>query len=110
MSAPGDAEIWATIIGLALATYAIRFSFLGLIGARPLPPAVVRALSFVPVTVLPALAAPAVFGADDGGLALDPVRVLPAAMAVAVGMATGRLLPGLLAGAGAWGLAAAAGL
>ncbi|MFQ5438947.1 MAG: AzlD domain-containing protein, partial [Paracoccaceae bacterium] len=52
--------LWIVIILLALGTYLIRFSFLGLIGGRELPNWVLRHLRYVAVAVLPGLVAPLV--------------------------------------------------
>ena len=98
----GDTLIWSVIGALALATYAIRYSFIGLIGDRRLPPVLVEALGFVPVTVLPALVAPAVFTDADGALALDAARVLAAGATVAVGIWLRSILPALVAGSGVY--------
>lgn len=94
----GDALIWSVILGLGLVTYLIRYSFIGLIGDRRLPPVLVQALGFVPVTVLPALVAPMVFGGPDGGLALEAPKLGAAAAVLAVGILTRHLLGALLAG------------
>ena len=53
-------QIWVIILALALGTYLIRLSFLGLVGRRPLPPAVLRLLRYTPVAVLPGMVAPLV--------------------------------------------------
>ena len=45
---------WIVLPALALGTYAIRFSFLGTLGARPLPLWLTRALRYTAVAVLPA--------------------------------------------------------
>ena len=42
------AEIWLIIGLLAAGTFAIRFSFLGLIGDREMPPMVLRMLRYTP--------------------------------------------------------------
>ncbi|HID66820.1 MAG TPA: AzlD domain-containing protein, partial [Roseibacterium sp.] len=42
-------QIWLIIIVLGLATFAIRFSFLGLIGDRKLPDWMLRHLRYTPV-------------------------------------------------------------
>ena len=54
------ARIWLVILGLGAGTFAIRLSFLGLIGDRQLPGWAMRLLRYVPVSVLPALVAPLV--------------------------------------------------
>jgi len=100
-----DTKIWVTIAGLAAVTYLIRLSFVGLLAGRRLPPAVTRALGFVPVTVLPALIAPMVLSGEDGGIALDPAIILPAAGALILGMATRNVLAGIVGGLGGYGLA-----
>ncbi len=48
------------IIGMTLVTIAVRYPVLVLVGKIPLPPAVVRALKFVPTAVLTAIITPAV--------------------------------------------------
>ena len=57
-----DTAIWTTIIALGLGTFLIRFSFMGLVGSRELPPWLTRHLRYVPVAVLPGLVAPLVVG------------------------------------------------
>ncbi|GAB4463886.1 MAG: hypothetical protein Kow00120_30170 [Anaerolineae bacterium] len=55
-------------IGMALVTFAVRYPLLAFTGRVSLPARVVRALRFVPVAVLSALVAPAMFmpaGAPD---------------------------------------------
>ncbi len=80
-----DLKIWFVILCLGIGTYLIRFSFVGIMGARPLPGWLVRMLRFVPVAVLPALTAPlAVWPAATGG-ETDPARIAAAAAALAVG-------------------------
>jgi len=105
-----DASIWITVIGLALATYAIRFSFLGILAGRSLPPAVVRALGFVPVTVLPALIAPMVLTGPGGGIEVDPAILGAALASLAAGMALRNMLAGILGGIGGYLACAAIGL
>ena len=94
-----DGLIWSVIVGLAVITYLIRWSFIGLIGDRPVPKPIAEALEFVPVTVIPALVAPAVFTGTDGEFAIVPAQILAALAALGVGMAARKLLPALLAGA-----------
>src|SRR3989475_7913819 len=51
---------WLIILGMGLVTYAVRLSIIALSGRSDVPPAVRRALRFVPPAVLTALAAPAI--------------------------------------------------
>jgi branched-subunit amino acid transport protein len=52
--------LWIVIIGLALASYVLRFVFLGFMGGRPIAPWLMRHLRYTAVAVLPALVAPLV--------------------------------------------------
>ena len=93
------AEIWFIIASLAVGTYLIRFSFLGIIGARPMPPFVLRLLRFTPVAVLPGMVAPLVVWPDATGGDFDPVRGAAAAATVAVAYWKRNALWGVAAGA-----------
>lgn len=89
---------WATILGLGLGTFAIRFSFLGAVGGRPLPGWALRLLRYVPVAVMPALAAPlVVYPAATGG-ETDPARLAAAGVALVVGATTRNALWSIGAG------------
>jgi len=53
------ARVWALIIGMGVITYILRLSMIVLLGRVQLPPAVLRALRYVPAAVFSALIAPA---------------------------------------------------
>ncbi len=78
-------QIWLIILTLGLATYLIRFSFLGLIGDRQIPDWLLRHLRYTPVAILPALVTPAVLwpAASDGALSIP--HLTAAAVTLAVG-------------------------
>ncbi len=92
-------EIWTIIIVMGIGTFLIRFSFLGLIGNRPMPAFVLRLLRYTPVAVLPGMVAPLVLwpAATDGQF--DPVRVLAACATVLIGIWTRNVLWAILGGA-----------
>ena len=92
------ARIWVVMIAVGIGTYTIRYSFLGLIGDRPLPGWLLRALRYVPVAVLPALVAPLVVwpAATDG--APDPARLLAALAALVIGAAMRSVLGAVFGG------------
>lgn len=79
-------QLWTVILGLGLTTFVLRFSFLGLIGNRQLPPLVLRLLRYTPMAVIPGLVAPAaVWPAATGG-ETDPARLCAALATVAAGL------------------------
>ena len=92
------AEIWTIFAIMGVGTFLIRFSFLGLIGNRPMPSFVLRLLRFTPVAVLPGMVAPLVLWppATDG--ALDLTRLLAAFAAVAIGIWTRNVLWAVVGG------------
>ena len=92
-------EIWTIIVLLGLGTYLIRFSFLGLVGDRRLPPLLLRLLRYTPVAVIPGLVAPLVLwpAATEGQP--DPARLLAALVTLLTGWWTKNLLAAIAAGA-----------
>jgi branched-subunit amino acid transport protein len=93
------AQIWAIILALALGTFALRYSFLGLIGRRRLPEWALRHLRYTPVAVLPGLIAPLVLfpAATDGQP--DPARLLAAGVTLGIGYWTKNVLWAIIGGA-----------
>lgn len=79
------AQIWLIIVVLGIGTFLIRFSFLGLIGTRPMPQILLRLLRYTPVAVLPAMVAPLVIWPAATAGAPEPVRIAAAIAALAVG-------------------------
>ncbi len=94
-----DAEVWIVILAIAVGTFLIRFSFLGLIGSRALPDWALRLLRYAPVAVIPGLVAPLVFWPAATGGEPDVPRLAAAAATLAVGMRTKNVLAAVLAGA-----------
>jgi branched-subunit amino acid transport protein len=92
-------EIWFIIAGLGIGTFLIRFSFLGLIGNRPLPPWVLRHLRYTPVAVLPALIAPLVLWPAATGGQPDLPRLAAAAVTLATGMLSKNVILSIAGGA-----------
>ncbi len=91
-------QIWTIILVTGIGTWAIRFSFLGLIGKRPLPDWALRHLRYTPVAVIPGLMAPMVVfpAATDGQT--DPARLAVVALTVAVGVWTRNAILAMVAG------------
>ncbi len=92
------AQIWIVIAILGVATFLIRFSFLGLIGDRNLPTLVMRLLRYTPVAVLPGMVAPLVLwpAANEG--VFDPARGLAAIAALGAAYKMRNPLWGMIAG------------
>ncbi|MGR3500882.1 AzlD domain-containing protein [Pseudaestuariivita sp.] len=94
-----DLVIWTVIVFLGIGTYLIRFSFLGFLGDRELPPWLLQHLRYVGVAVLPALVAPMILWTDGPGSAIDPVQLVAAMAGFAAGWRFG-VIPALVVGMG----------
>jgi branched-subunit amino acid transport protein len=94
-----ELTIWAIIITTGIGTYLIRFSFLGLIGARRMPDWVLRHLRYTPVAVIPGLVAPLVVWPAATGGETDPARLLAASVALVVGLWSRSFFVALICGA-----------
>jgi branched-subunit amino acid transport protein len=92
------AEIWLIIALLGAGTFLIRFSFLGIIGDRPMPPVVLKLLRYTPVAVLPGMVAPLVLWPAATGGAPDPARLIAALATIAVGIWTRSAIKAIGAG------------
>lgn len=99
-----DAQIWTIILVMAVATYFVRFSFLGLVGDRKMPDWVLRHLRYTPVAVLPGLVVPLVVWPDATGGETDPIRLAAAFVTVLVAWWRGGMLSGAAAGAATFGI------
>ncbi|MBE3639439.1 AzlD domain-containing protein [Mangrovicoccus algicola] len=97
---PDAVTVWAVIAGLAIGTFVIRFSFLGLVGQRRFPEWALRMLRYTPMAVLPGLVAPLVLWPEATGGAPDPARLLAAAATVIAGIWTRSVLWSVAAGFG----------
>ena len=79
-----DAQIWIIIFGLGLGSYALRLSFLGIIGNRDLPEWVLRHLRYTAVAVMPGMITPLILFPQATGGTLDPVRLGAAVATLAI--------------------------
>ncbi len=89
---------WIVVPALGVGTYVIRFSFLGILGNRPLPSALRRALRYTAVAILPGLVAPAVLWPPATGGEVDPPRLAAALVTMLVGIVTRSVIGAILAG------------
>ncbi|MEM6304546.1 MAG: AzlD domain-containing protein [Pseudomonadota bacterium] len=95
-----DATLWIVIIGLGVGSFLLRFSFIGLVGKREMPPWLMRHLRYTAVAILPALVAPQVVWPAATGGAPDAPRMAAAVATLAVGLITKNVFAAILAGAG----------
>ena len=79
-------DFWLLTALLAVGTFLIRFSFLGIFGGRSVPHWAQMHLKYVGVAVFPALVAPLVMWPEATGGAVDPVRLVAAVAAFLIGL------------------------
>lgn len=79
-------DILLLFVGLGVVNFLMRLSFIGLLGKRPIPAALQKALRFVPLAILTAITVPEVL-LRDGRLVASPLDAKVIAAAVAVGVA-----------------------
>ncbi|PTW51979.1 AzlD domain-containing protein [Rhodovulum kholense] len=94
-----DAAFWSLTAALAVGTFLIRFSFLGIFGRRTLPPWALLHLKYVGVAVFPALVAPLVLWPEATGGTPDPARLIAALAALVAGLRI-SVVAAILAGMG----------
>ena len=89
---------WIIVAGLALGSWLLRFSFLGLIGSKDLPEWLKRHLRYTVMAVLPGIIAPLVFLPKATGVVFDLPRFLAAAVTLGVGLWTKNLFFAVITG------------
>ncbi|WP_071672980.1 AzlD domain-containing protein [Nioella nitratireducens] len=100
MTGWSDTAIWVVVVGLGLGTFAIRYSFLGLLGNRDLPEWVLRHLRYTAVGILPALITPMVLWPDATDGQTDPARLTAALVALSAGYLTKDAIVTIVSGLG----------
>ncbi|WP_300036574.1 AzlD domain-containing protein [uncultured Roseobacter sp.] len=91
--------LWTVIIGLGLGSYLLRFTFIGLVGDRPMPAWLLRHLRYTAVAVLPALVAPQVVWPAATGGEPDLPRLTAACVTLLVGYFSRNVFAALISGA-----------
>ena len=85
--------LWITILGAGAVTFALRFSFIALLGRIEIPPFFGLALRFVPAAVLTAVVIPLLFYADGAlDASLGNERVLAGLVAALIAWRTRNVL------------------
>lgn len=91
--------LWVTIIIIGLLTLGIRLSFMVFMGKLQVSPIVQQALRFVPIAVLSALIAPALFFPSGSlNISLSNIRLLAGILAILVAWRTKNVLLTILSG------------
>ncbi|MEM9212677.1 MAG: AzlD domain-containing protein [Pseudomonadota bacterium] len=91
-------DVWIIITGLAIGTFLIRFSFLGIIGGRDLPDWMTRHLRYVSVAVLPGLIAPLVVWPAANNGEPEPARLIATGVAIGVGIVFRSVIWAIISG------------
>ncbi len=94
-----DTTFWILTICLGIGTFLIRFSFLGILGGRQMPDWALLHLKYVGVAVFPALAVPLILWPEAPQTAMDPLRIVAAAMTLFAAM-RGSIVTAIAAGMG----------
>lgn len=94
-----DATLWTIILSMGLGSFLLRFSFLGVVGNRPLPQWLLRHLRYTAVAILPAMVAPLIAFSNAAGTGPDPARLASAGVVIIVGYLRQSAISGILAGA-----------
>lgn len=97
-------DVWLTIAGLAVATFAIKGTGPLLLGGRELPPRALEAIALLAPALLAALVVTETLGGEDKSLVLDARAVGVGAAAVALALRASLLIAVVVA-AGAAALA-----
>ncbi len=85
--------LWVTIIIIGLLTLGIRLSFMVFLGKIRVSPIAQKALRFVPIAVLSALIAPALFFSSGSlNVSLSNIRLIAGILAILVAWRTKNVL------------------
>ena len=91
--------LWVTIFIVGLLTWGLRLSFMVFMGKRQVAPIVQQALRFVPIAVLSALIAPALFFSNGLlDVSLSNIRLLAGMLAILVAWRTKNVLLTIFSG------------
>lgn len=90
-------DIWIVIAALAIGSYILRFSFLGLIGDREMPAWLLRHLRYTAVAFLPAVVAPLVVWSGPGAQ-VDVPQIIAGLATLGAGYVTRNTFVGIIAG------------
>lgn len=92
-------ETWWIVLGMAAVTFGVRYPVLALAGKAEIPPSLLRALNYVPATILTAILVPEVL-LRDGQLVfgLNNAYLVGAVMAFVIAWRFNKLLLTIIIG------------
>jgi branched-subunit amino acid transport protein len=94
-----DLVVWTAIAAIAVGTFAIRGSFIGLFSViDAVPRRIELLLGFVPAAVLAALAVPSIVLSDGSLVAVSDPRLLAGAVAAATAVITDNMFTIIMVG------------
>jgi branched-subunit amino acid transport protein len=91
-------DVWIIILALGAGTFALRFSFLGLLGGRDLPEWALRHLRYTAVAIMPGMITPMILFPTATGGELDAVRLGATAATIAISLLTRNAVWTILGG------------
>ena len=94
-------EFWIVVGALAFGSYALKFTFIGIVGGRAMPEWLMRHLRYTAVAVLPALIAPLTIWPTATGGAPDIPRYTAALVCFVAGYLSKNVLVAMLCGGAA---------
>jgi branched-subunit amino acid transport protein len=94
-------EFWIVVGALAVGSYALKFTFIGIVGGRAMPEWLMRHLRYTAVAVLPALIAPLTIWPTATGGAPDIPRYTAALVCFVAGYLSKNVLVAMLCGGAA---------
>jgi branched-subunit amino acid transport protein len=88
------------ILGMAVVTYAARYSMIVIMGRWDVPPIITRALMYVPVAAFAALIAPELVRVERMSLTISPDRFIAGVVSIWVAATTRNTLLTIVFGMG----------
>ena len=85
-------ELALLILGMAIVTFAARYSMIFIMGRWNVPPIITRALAYVPMAAFAALIAPELLRLEKSSLAISPDRLIAGVVSIWVAATTRNTL------------------
>ena len=93
-------ELALLILGMALVTFAARYSMIFIMGRWNVPPMLTRALTYVPMAAFAALIAPDLLRLEQMSIVISPDRFIAGVVAILIAAITRNTLTTIIVGMG----------